>query len=86
LNDIHEMNGIKTLLATCINGMAVLYFVAQGQVAWPDVLWMIAGAVIGGYGGARIARQINPLHVRRFITGVAVVLTIIFFVRAYLPV
>ncbi len=86
LDNIHEMNGIKTLLATCINGVAVLYFLSQGQVAWPDVLWMIAGAVIGGYGGARIARRINPLHVRRFITGIAVLLTIYFFAHAYLSV
>lgn len=84
IDDIHEMNGIKTLLATCINGVAVLYFLSQGQVAWPDVLWMIAGAVIGGYGGARIARRVNSLHVRRFITGVAVLLTIYFFAHAYL--
>jgi uncharacterized membrane protein YfcA len=86
MTNIHEMNGIKTVLATCINGVSVLYFISQGQVAWPDVLWMIVGAVIGGYGGARIARQINPLHVRRFITGIAVLLTIYFFAHAYLGV
>ncbi len=86
MDNIHEMNGIKTVLATCINGISALYFIAQGQVAWPDVLWMIAGAVIGGYGGARLARRVNPLHIRRFITGIAVLLTIYFFAHTYLGV
>lgn len=86
MTEIHEMNGIKTLLASCINGVAVLYFVIRGQVAFPDVLVMIVGAVIGGYFGARLARQVNPLRVRQFITGVAVLLTIYFFAHAYLGV
>jgi hypothetical protein len=86
LDDIHEMNGIKTLLASCINGVAVIYFISRGQVAFPDVLVMIAGAMIGGYFGARIARKINPVHVRQFITIVAVLLTIYFFAHAYLGV
>ena len=86
MDDINEMNGIKTLLASCINGVAVLYFIARGQIAFPDVLIMILGAVIGGYFGARIARKINPQRVKQFITVVAVLLTVYFFAHAYLGV
>ena len=28
--DIHQMNGLKNLLATCINGVAAVYFVFHG--------------------------------------------------------
>ena len=50
--DIHQMNGVKTLLAICINGVAALYFVFSGLVVWPDALVMAAGAIVGGVGGA----------------------------------
>ena len=86
MKNIHEMNGIKTLLATSINGVAVVYFVARGTVDFPSVLWMIAGAIIGGYFGARLGRLVNPIRMRQFITVVAILLTIYFFAHTYLNV
>jgi uncharacterized membrane protein YfcA len=81
VDDIHEANAIKTLLATIINGVSVLTFVLAGVVRWPEALVMIAGAIVGGYGAAAIARKIPPVLVRRFVTIVGVGLTIYFFVR-----
>jgi len=81
MENIHEMNALKTLLATCINGVAVVTFIAAGAVAWPQALVMLVGAITGGYGGAHIARQLNPLLVRRFVSVVGVVLTVYFFIR-----
>jgi len=70
MEDIHEMNAIKTLLATIVNGISVLTFVLAGVVRWPETLVMVIGAIVGGYGGAAIARKIPPLLVRRFVIGV----------------
>jgi len=83
MKNIHEMNGIKTLLATCINGVAVAYFVANGKVDFPSVLWMIGGAVVGGYFGALLGRLVNPVRMRQFITALAALLTVIFFAHVY---
>ncbi|MSO82400.1 MAG: sulfite exporter TauE/SafE family protein [Acidobacteria bacterium] len=65
--DIHQMNGLKSLLATCINAVAAVYFVYAGLVLWPDALIMAAGAVVGGVGGANIARRIDRDAVRRIV-------------------
>ena len=51
--DIHQMNGLKNLLATCINAVAAVYFAFAGLVFWQDALIMAAGAIVGGIGGAR---------------------------------
>ena len=32
LTDIHQMNGLKNLLALCINGVAAMYFVAKATL------------------------------------------------------
>jgi uncharacterized membrane protein YfcA len=81
LENMHTMNAVKVLLASCINGVAVLTFIVAGVVAWPQALVMVAGAIIGGYGGAYIARRMEPHLVRRFVILVGCVMTIYFFVR-----
>ena len=81
LQHIHTMNAIRTLLASCINGVAVLTFVLAGAVAWPQALVMTAGAIIGGYGGAHYARRLDPQLVRRFVIAVGCGMTLYFFLR-----
>ena len=80
MENIHEMNAMKTLLAACINGVAVVIFVAKGVVEWPQAILMVLGAIIGGFGGAYFARKLNPLWVRWFVIAVGVGMTIYFFV------
>jgi uncharacterized protein len=65
--DIHQMNGLKNLLALFINGVAALYFMAMGMVQWQWVLIMAVGAITGGYGGAGVARRIGAKGVRRVV-------------------
>jgi uncharacterized membrane protein YfcA len=81
MEDIHEMNAVKTLLATIINGISVLTFILAGVVRWPEALVMVAGAIVGGYGAAAIARKIPPPLVRRFVILVGIVLTLYFFLK-----
>ena len=69
-SDIHRANGLKNLLATCINGIAALYFIFAGLVIWPDALVMTVGAVIGGVGGAGFARRLGQTAVRRIVVGI----------------
>ena len=65
--DIHQMNGLKTLLAGCINGMAALYFTLAGLVLWGDAAVMAVGSSAGGIGGAMLARRIGHRAVRRVV-------------------
>jgi uncharacterized protein len=67
LHNIHRMNAVKTVLAAAINGVALVYFIIQQQVNAPLAILMAIGAVIGGYTGARLAKQINQDYVRAFV-------------------
>ncbi len=79
--NIHEMNALKTLQATLVNGVAVVAFVLAGVVQWPVALVMTAGAILGGYGGAAVARRIDPRLVRYAVLAFSLALTAYFFVR-----
>ena len=81
LDNIHVMNALKTLLASCINGIAVLIFVVERAVSWPQASLMLVAAIIGGYGGASVARKLDPLLVRRLVLAIGCAMTIYFFVR-----
>jgi hypothetical protein len=76
LTDIHQMNGLKNLLALCINGVAALYFVSKGMVYWPDVVVMAIGAIAGGVGGAGIAKRLGRVTVRRVVVAVGLVMAV----------
>ncbi len=79
--DIHRMNGLKNLLATCINGIAAVYFVSAGLVIWSDALVMAVGAVVGGVGGANVARRIGRHAVRRIVVVVGFVMALSLMLR-----
>ncbi|HET8910924.1 MAG TPA: sulfite exporter TauE/SafE family protein [Ktedonobacteraceae bacterium] len=81
MDNIHEMNALKTLLTSFINGVAVVTFIIAGAVLWLQAIIMIIGAIIGGYGGAYFARKLNPMFVRIFVIVVGFSLTIYFFIK-----
>lgn len=70
IRDIHAANGLKNFFGMCINGLAAAYFIARGAVAWPAALVMIAGAVAGGYAGARFARRIGRPKARAAVVAI----------------
>jgi uncharacterized protein len=80
VGDIHQMNGLKNVLAVCINGVAAIYFVASGAIVWGFALVMAAGAIVGGYTGATVARRLSEAAVRRFVIVVGVVVAVILLV------
>jgi len=82
LRDMLQMSGLKNLLTALINGIALLYFFLQGRVAWADGLVMAAGAIAGGYGGARLARRIGGEAVRRAVVGLGLVVSIGLLIKA----
>jgi uncharacterized membrane protein YfcA len=80
MENIHEMNSVKTLLTAFINGVALIIFIVRGIVDWPQAVVMIVGAIIGGYGAAYFARKIDQRIVRVFVILVGLSMTIYFFV------
>lgn len=83
LTDIHEMNALKALLGASVNGVAALYFIFARMVYWPEFVVMVIGAIIGGYGGAVIARRIGGKAVRRIVILVGLSMAASMFVKFF---
>jgi hypothetical protein len=81
LTDIHAMTGLRTVLSSCANGIAVVTFAAEGTVDWPGALVMMTGAIAGGYAGAVVAKRISPKLLRPIVILVAGAMTAYFFAR-----
>ena len=74
--DIHQMNGLKIVLALSINGVAALYFIWQGMVLWPEAIIMAVASIAGGVGGAGVARRLGQKGVRRVVVAVGLIMTL----------
>jgi hypothetical protein len=83
LADIHVMNGLKSWLGSCINGVAVVVFIAGGKVDWRLAVPMLVAAIVGGYGGAAIARRLNRNLVRGIVIAIGFSLAAYYFYRQF---
>jgi uncharacterized membrane protein YfcA len=70
MRDLHQMNGVKNLLAAAINGIAIVWFIVSGAVLWGDALVMMAGAGLGGWTAARLAHRVGRRVVRRAVIAI----------------
>jgi len=82
LTDLHEMNGLKNLLAICINGVAAIYFAVAGAVDWRDVAVMAVTSILGGLTGAKLAHKLGRQFVRRAVVAIGIVMTVALWIRA----
>jgi uncharacterized membrane protein YfcA len=83
LGDIHQRNGLKTVSATVINGIAGVVFVVSGAVAWKDAALLSAGAVIGGYAGAAVGRRMKPRAIEILVVLIGLGATVLQLVRSH---
>lgn len=81
MRDIHAMNALKVVLASVINGVAIIAFAIAGKVYWPQALLMVVGAIIGGYAGAALAHRVPPQYVRWFAIAVGLIISAYFFYK-----
>lgn len=73
----------RTLMLATANLAAAFVFVAFGMIAWAACLPMLAGAIVGGWAGARIGKALPAGAVRAWTLLVTLATTIVFFWRAY---
>lgn len=62
--DVHRMNGVKNVLAALGNAVAGVVFAASGAIDARAAAVLAVGAIAGGWGGAALARRVNPRLVR----------------------
>lgn len=83
LSDIHQMNGLKTLFGSAINGVAVVVFAGSGKVEWTLATAMALAAILGGYVGARVARRLDRNLVRHAVVLIGVALGAYYLQKTY---
>jgi hypothetical protein len=83
LSDIHEMNALKNMLGSVINLVASAWFITAGIVDWPKAAVMTIGALIGYYAGAHFSQRIPQAMVRRLITSIGLVISLVMFYRQF---
>jgi uncharacterized protein len=88
IDDLHVLNGLKVLLATLINGVAVVVFAAYeltgaGGVAWRYAIPMAVLSSLGGFAGIAVARKLPRERLRAFILVIGVTLTVAYFYKTY---
>lgn len=83
MTELHRMNALKAGLGLLINGVAVAIFALSGKIDWLPAGVMVVGAVLGGFGGASLARRIDPKRVRPAVVAIGWAVTAGFFWKAF---
>jgi uncharacterized membrane protein YfcA len=65
--ELQEFNALKNSLSLSINTVALIAFALFGPVDWIAVLIMALASLVGGYGGALLARRLPPVLMRTFV-------------------
>jgi uncharacterized membrane protein YfcA len=81
MTDMLEMTAMTSFLSLAINGMAGIVFAFSGLVDWEYAGAMAAGAVLGGYGAAGIARKVGGVWIRRFVITVGLAMAVVMLIR-----
>lgn len=80
-DDVQHINALKNLLSAVIYSVTVITFIVAGAVSWPHTLVMVLTASLGGYWGARMARNIQGPWLRRMVIAVGAALTLYYFYK-----
>lgn len=83
IEDVHELNGVKNLLATGITTVALTLLVTSGVIVWIPALVTLVGAVFGGVLGGRLARRIPQRGLEGAVIGLGSLLTIVYGIKVY---
>jgi uncharacterized protein len=82
-HDLKTLNPTRMLTVAAMNGIAVAWFVAAGEVRWAETLVVLAGGLVGGFIGGRIGQRLPQGITRAVIMVVTAGMTVLFFRRAY---
>ena len=78
VRNVHQLNALRMVLSTSINGVAVVTFVLAQAVLWPQAVVMCAGAIVGGYAGAHGVRRLPPRVVRGLVIALGLGMALVF--------
>ncbi len=76
-----RLNAIKQVIGLVSGTTAAMFFIFTGQINWPVALVMMAGSLIGGLFGGKLAGAVNPTVLRWIVVVVGVVMAVVYFVK-----
>ncbi|MEV8317871.1 sulfite exporter TauE/SafE family protein [Streptomyces sp. NPDC059900] len=71
-DDLQRLNAVKNVLASIVNGVAAVLFIAVTSVDWTVAGVIAVGSTVGGLIGARVGRRLSPAVLRGLIVAVGV--------------
>lgn len=78
---LNTVNALKNLNSFVLSLLSVAAFAAAGAIVWPQAIWMMLWATVGGWVGARVARRLSARWVRALVIGTGLVMSAVFFSR-----
>ena len=81
ISNLHIANGLKNVVSALLTAIAVIIYIAGGLIYWPQALWMMIAATLGGYFGARASRHVPTHYLRWGIVVIGLLMTLYFFMR-----
>lgn len=82
--ELRTANALKNVASTVANLTAVVIFVAQGLIAWPQTLVMLVGAACGGFAGGKLIAVLPAQAVRTTIIVIGSAMTVVYAWKAWL--
>jgi len=83
MENIYQMNTLKTILGSLLNLVAALWFIWAGLIDWPRAGIMTVGAVAGYFIGAHYSQRISQARVRQIITVIGFAISAITFYKQF---
>lgn len=80
-NDIRAIKVLKNLLATWVTFTAIVIFISKGMVQWHETLYMLGGAIAGGYAGGLLIRVLPANYVRYFVIIAGVLMSVVYAIK-----
>lgn len=69
-------SGLRAVLSVLVNGVAAVVFVVHAHLVWGAVAMLALGSVVGGWGGARLARRLPASALRVVVVLIGVATTV----------
>ncbi|MEV0090651.1 sulfite exporter TauE/SafE family protein [Streptomyces sp. NPDC050738] len=78
---MQRLNAMKNVLASIVNGVAAVVFIAVSEVDWAVAGLIAAGSTVGGLLGSKVGRNLPPTVLRWVIVVVGTTASVIMIVR-----
>jgi uncharacterized membrane protein YfcA len=79
MEQMHALNATKVVAATLSNLCAIVTFIVKGAIVWHYCVVSMVFAALGGWIGARFARQVNGDVLRAIVVTTGTVIAAYFF-------